>query len=112
MFNNWVGPDGKPCLIEGVASLRCLPALFANVINGLFLFAGIIAVIMIIISGYRLIFSGGEAKKFDEARKTLTYAIGGLILVFCAYFILSLIATITGVSCILTIGPWSGGSCK
>lgn len=95
-----------------VASLQCLPALFANVLNALFMFAGIVAVIVIIISGYRLIFSGGEAKQLDTARKTLTYAIGGLVLVFLSYLILNFIATVTGVQCILTFGPWLSSSCK
>jgi len=103
--------DWGSCLVNDVASLRCLPILFANVLNVLFMVAGTIAAIIIIISGLRMILSGGDAKQLETAQKTLVYAIGGLLLIFFSYMILNIIAFVTGVNCILTIGPWASGSC-
>lgn len=95
-----------------VASLSCLPKLFTNVLNALFMFAGVVALFIIIISGIRFILSAGDAKQLEGAQNTLKYAIFGLILIFLSSFILNIIAYVTGVNCILTIGPFEAASCK
>jgi len=95
--------DDKGKLIsiaKDVATFDCLPVVLQNVINAAFLFAGIVAVILIIYSGIKFIFSGGDAKQAEAARKILTYAIIGFIVVLFSVFILNLISTITGVECI------------
>lgn len=95
--------DGK--LIPGdVATLNCIPAVVQNIIFGAFLFAGIVAVILIIYSGIRFIFSGGDPKQVEGARKTLTYALIGFFVILFSIFILNLISTITGVECIKFFG--------
>lgn len=93
-------------IVFHVASLQCLPVLFANVLQALFFFAGTVAAILIIISGIRIITAGGDAKLLETARKTLTYAILGLFLILFSYLILSIIAQVTGVKCILDFGPF------
>lgn len=82
-----------------VATLHCIPYVFQNVVVWLFALVGIAAIILIAYSGVRFIFSGGDAKQVESARKTFTFAIAGLILVLLAYVIINLIASITGVGC-------------
>lgn len=89
---------------QGVATLDCIPAVVQNVIFAAFIFAGIIALILIIYSGIKFILSGGDAKQVEGARKTLTYAIIGFILILLSFAILNLISTVTGVSCIQLFG--------
>jgi len=48
---------------------------------------GIVAVIMIIVGGFRYISSGGSSDKVGSAKNTLIYAIVGLIIVALAQFI-------------------------
>src|SRR5947209_3253133 len=48
---------------------------------------GIVAVIMIIVGGFRYITSGGSSDKIGSAKNTLIYAIIGLIIVALAQFI-------------------------
>lgn len=48
---------------------------------------GIVAVIMIIVGGFRYITSGGSSDKVGSAKNTLIYAIVGLIIVALAQFI-------------------------
>lgn len=97
-----------------VATLSCLPVLFFNVLNALFIFSGAIAIVIIIISGYRFIFSGGQEKQLETAQKTFTYAIAGLILILLSTLIINIIATVTGISCINigNFGLFNGSACS
>jgi hypothetical protein len=83
-----------------VATLNCVFPLMANLIYWLLTFSGTIALILIIISGIRLIISGGEAKTVETAKKSLTYALAGLLLVFMSFLILNAIAYFTHVACL------------
>ena len=87
-----------------VATLDCIPAVLQNVIVGAFAFAGIIALILIIYAGIRFVTSGGDPKQVEAARKIITYAIIGFLLILLSFAILNLISTVTGVKCILHFG--------
>lgn len=67
----------------------------SNVIKGvlgiLSLIAGVAAVIMIIISGIRYITSAGDANAISGAKKTLIYAVIGLIVVAVSQFIVQFV---------------------
>lgn len=81
---------------DGAAPLYELATVFGNVISALLGLAGIILFIMVIIGGFNLLTSGGDPGKAGAARATLTYAVGGIILVSFAYLIIRLIHEITG----------------
>lgn len=86
------------CVQDGVATLRCLPIVIKNVIQWALIFAGVIALFLIIYSGFKFVTSKGDPQEVDGAKKTLTYAIVGLILILLSFAILNLIAAVTGVS--------------
>lgn len=86
-----------------VATLDCVFPLMANLIYWLITFSGTIALILIIISGIRLIVSGGEAKTVETAKKSLTYALAGLLLVFMSFLIINAVAYFTHVACIADV---------
>jgi len=52
-----------------------------------YLLAGIIAVIVIIISGFKYVASGGDSGAVASAKNTLLYAIVGLVVVILAFTI-------------------------
>ncbi len=58
-----------------------------KVVNIFSLVVGAIAVIMIIVGGFRYITSGGSSDKIGSAKNTLIYAIVGLIIVALAQII-------------------------
>jgi hypothetical protein len=97
-----------------VPTLADLPPVLADVIYWLLLFSGTVAVIIIIISGIRFILSGGEAKTVETAKKAITYAIGGLLLVLFSFLIVSFIGYVTHVDCLSNIakGNFSFGICQ
>jgi hypothetical protein len=61
--------------------------------------AGIIFLALILIGGLGMIISAGknDPKKAEQSQKTLTSAIIGFAVVFCAYFIIQIIQVLTGV---------------
>jgi hypothetical protein len=92
------------CLYKNtnVATIECLPVLFANVVLWLLIFVGIVATAFVVFSGFKFVTSAGDAKKTEGARKTLTFAIIGLILVLFSFFIVRLIGQTTGLACLST----------
>ena len=88
------------CLEPGtdVATLACIPIIIKNVVTAALVFAGIIAVALIIFAGAKYITSKGDQVKIDSAKKTLTYAFVGLAIIFLSFFIVSFISQMTGVS--------------
>lgn len=105
-------PDSEGKVSE-VATLRCLPVVFHNVVNGLLIFVGVVALFLIIYSGIRLVWSGGDPKQVEAARKIMNYAIIGAIIVLSSFAILYFIGFITKSSdCITNIESINNGGCK
>lgn len=96
---NWLG-----CSVQGVPQLSCLPLLFSTIIYYAFIFAGLVALVLIIWAGIKYIRSGGDQKQVQGARQTLTYAIIGLVLILGSVLIINFISYITDVECISKFG--------
>ena len=79
-----------------VAKLTDLEGVFSNVVGAVLALAGIILFVMLISGGFKYITSGGDPKGVEEAKKTLTYAIGGMVLLAMAFLILRFIEQFTG----------------
>lgn len=61
-------------------------------------FAFIIAFILVIWGGIKLITAGGDEKAVEAGRKTITFAIVGLVLIIVAYFIVWILQRVTGLA--------------
>lgn len=85
------------CLVDGAPTLSCVPHVIQVIINWLIVLAGIIALFLVIYSGIKFINSGGDPKSVDSAKKALTYALLGFIVILLSFFIVNFIATFTGV---------------
>lgn len=81
---------------KDIATLSCLPPLITGFINWALIAAGILAIFIVIFAGFRYINSGGDPKQADTARKTLMYAVFGLLVVFMSFFIVGAIGQIAG----------------
>lgn len=79
-------------------SLKDLETVFSSVVKALIGFIGITLFILLIVGGIKYITSGGDPKATESAQKTITYAIGGLVLILISYLILVMITQITGVN--------------
>jgi hypothetical protein len=82
---------------DGPARISDLQLVFGNVVKIALAAAGVVLFVLLIIGGLKYITSGGDPKAAESAQKTITYAIGGLLLILASFLILELIRTITGV---------------
>ena len=80
-----------------VATLQGLETVFNNVVSVALAFAGIVLFVMLILGGFKYLTAGGEPPKVEAAKKTLTYAIAGIVFVALAFLILRFIGVFTGV---------------
>ena len=96
--------DWNSCTPNGIPTLRCIPIVFNNLIYWALIFAGVVAVFFIIVAGLKYINSGGDQKQVQGARQTLTWAIIGLIVILFSFFLVNILATTLGVTCILNFG--------
>jgi len=80
----------------GVVTIQSIQTLFTNVISVIVALAGVALFLMFVMSGFSFLFSGGDPKKLEQARGTLTNAIIGLVVIVAAYLILRLIGVFSG----------------
>lgn len=80
-------PGGVP-----TGGLSMLETIIRTSLVLLFIIAIVLALIFLILGGVRWITSGGDPKGVESARKQLTYAIIGLIIVFLGFFIVNLVS--------------------
>lgn len=87
------------CVLPGtdIATLKCIPIILENVINTLLFFSAIVALFLIIYSGVQFITSSGDPQKVESSRKTLTFAIVGLVFIILSFAGLKFIENIAGV---------------
>lgn len=75
------GISDAQCANAANVSTSDLNKTIANIINIFSIVAGIIAVIMIIIAGFRYITGSGNDQTIASAKRTLIYAVVGLVIV-------------------------------
>ena len=78
------------------AQLSDLEFVFGNVVTSLLALGGIVLFLMLLSGGFKYLTSGGDPKATETAQKTLTYAIGGMVLLAGSYMILRIISDFTG----------------
>lgn len=82
-----INPNQTGC----AASNGQISRLIRIVLNMLSIIAGIIAVIMIIVSGFKYVTSQGDANQISSAKKSLIYAIVGIVIVAFAQIIVQFV---------------------
>ena len=86
------------CSTVGNDAVGRVNKLIANIVNIFSVVVGVVAVIMIIIGGFRYITSGGDSGNVTSAKNTILYAIIGLVIVALAQFIVKFVlAKATGI---------------
>ena len=83
--------------MDKIAQISDLQGIFQNVVGVLLGLAGIVLFFLLLTGGFKYITSGGDPKAVEGAQKTITYALGGLLLVLLSYLFLVFIKQITGV---------------
>lgn len=84
------------------AKLQDLETVFGSVVTSFLALGGIVLFLMLLSGGFKYLTSGGDPKATEGAQKTLTYAIGGLVMLAGSFIILKIIGQFTGTDAILT----------
>lgn len=83
---------GTSCTVAGNSNAENKVGRIGNVVvNIISLIAGIMAVIMIMVSGFRYITSGGDSNKVSAAKHALIYALIGLAIVGLSQILIRLV---------------------
>lgn len=102
--------EGSNCAFDGgtgigqILTINCIPLLLEKFIYYSLLFAGVVALVLIIVGGIKLITSSGDSKQVDSGRKIITWAIIGLIVILMSFAVVRFVSAVTGVSCIRQFG--------
>ena len=86
------------CVINDVATIQGVGCLLANVLSVVLRLLGLAGFVMIIYAAFNLLMSAGNSQKVEELKKTITFAVIGIIVALSAFIIVNLIANFTGVS--------------
>ena len=84
------GANGK---LDGKGGTTCtggtseLQKLITKIINLISVAAGIVAVIMIVVGGFRYVTSGGKQESITGAKNTILYALIGLVIIALAQIV-------------------------
>ena len=80
-------------------SLACIPVFLGNIINIAAVLAGVATIFFIVWGGIRFITSSGDPVKVEGAKKTITYAAIGFVIIVLSFIIIKVFSGITGVEC-------------
>lgn len=80
----------------GLNSSQSLSDLIVRVIDLLLTFAGVVAIVFVVIGGYQYIASGGNEEAAEKGKKTLINAIIGIVVVVLAYAIINVLVNLVG----------------
>lgn len=92
----YISPAWAQCGSEP-AQIDCLEDYIRRLINFIYPLAAAVALFFLMWGGIKFIRSGGEPKAAEEAKKTMTYALAGLLVIFLIWFIFGVIEKMTGV---------------
>lgn len=99
VLDNQAHAEGAADLIQkgadstGQKDSRSAGDLAKDFVNIMLFAVGILAVIMIIWGGIRYVLSGGDSGAVSSAKKTILYAVVGLIVAILAYAIVNFVIT-------------------
>lgn len=99
ILDNQAHAEGAADLIQkgadstGQKDSRSAGDLAKDLVNIMLFAVGILAVIMLIWGGIRYVLSGGDSGAVSSAKKTILYAVVGLIVAILAYAIVNFVIT-------------------
>lgn len=66
------------------------------ILPNVYVAAGLVLFFMFILGGFNVISGASDSHKMEEGKKTITFAIMGLLVVFGSYWIIQIIQVVTG----------------
>src|SRR3989344_9297580 len=86
-----IADDGGLYVSCGEIGVRGFACILTTILKILLSLAFLVAIIFVVISGYRFITSQGNEQAVTKAKQNLTWAIIGIVLIFLAWILMSFI---------------------
>lgn len=83
--------DGGDCTSKLTGGTSRINNIITDAINIFSVIVGIVAVVMIIVGGFKYITSGGDSGNISSAKNTIIYAVIGLVIVALAQFLVQFV---------------------
>lgn len=80
------------------AQLSELSTYFGNVLMAIIPLIGMLSFVMILVGGFKILTSAGDAKGMAGGKQTITLAVVGITLSIASWLVLVLIKSVTGVN--------------
>ena len=74
-----------------------LGTLINNIVPNIYIAAGLIIFVMVLVGGFSIMSSGSDSHKLEDGKKVISSAIIGLLVLFASYWIIQIIQVVTGV---------------
>ena len=84
--------------VNPVAQFADISILLNQVLPTIMIVAALVFLAILLFGAFTYVTSSGEQEKITKARKTITYSIAGLILIFLSYLIVTVVSMITGIT--------------
>jgi hypothetical protein len=90
------GCTGKACITDGAGkvdtgSKKTVPQIIKQVTEILLFILGAVAVIMIVVGGFKFVTSGGSPEQVKSAKNTIMYSVVGIIVAIVAWGIVDFV---------------------
>lgn len=79
------------------AKLQDLSLYFGNILEAMIPLIGLLAFIMLLVGGFKILTSSGDAKGMAGGKQTITLAVVGIVLAITSWLVLVFVKNITGV---------------
>jgi len=83
-------------VVDGIATIQGFEKVFSNILVTVLSLAAVVLFVMLIVGGFKYITAANDPKAAEAAKKTVTYAIAGIVVIALSYLILATIQTFTG----------------
>jgi len=104
------GPSGAPVSVSYPAEFSkfafkqgTIGPIISAAIPLILAFAGLGLLLMLISAGFTFLTSAGDAKKMEQGKQRLTFAVTGFFVVFAAYWVVQLVGIIFGLESITSV---------
>jgi hypothetical protein len=90
----------QPCAAPGAAAAGgCIPQVIGQIVNAMLGILGALFLVLIMYGGAQYMLAGGDSKKVESAKQTITNAILGMLVVAASYAIATFVVnTVSGVT--------------
>lgn len=78
------------------AQLSDIGTYFGNILSAMFPLLGLLAFIMLLVGGFKVLTAGGDSKAAQTGKDTITYAVIGIMFALSSWIVLATIERLTG----------------